>query len=174
MDLVGRRPFVSWLIIKALVATAAFWLWQNGIAHDVYVNDKFYVVLTILGWFSIASISVAYVCLDIEKNSSEIRMGLSQRLLTVSRRRLTFGWFSSSQLLNLGLAGTTYGFIAMLAAAFVGKDFSNASILATLIPVVGENWAAALYATASGITGTIILSLETYIADYAIDMREQD
>lgn len=169
MDLIGRKPFVSWLILMSLVSTAFFWLWQNGIVIDAFNNDKFFVITFIFAWFVLASASVGYLAFNVERTPS-----MSKDEIKITRRRLTFGWITQAQLLNLGLAGTTYGFIAMLAAAFIGKDFSNSSILVSLIPSVGENWAAALYATAAGITGAIVMFLESYFVDYAIDMRDAE
>lgn len=166
MDFVVKRPLVSWLILMSLIGTGVFWLWNSGIAQDAIVNDKFYVISVMLVWFAIASSTIGYVGYVIETHHDRFILNGDEL-----RSKLSFGWFSSSSMLNLGLAGTTYGFISMLSSAFIGKDFSNATVMATLIPVVGENWASALYATAAGITLTILLSVQTYIMEYAVEDR---
>jgi len=167
MDFVGRRPFVSWLIFFALVVTGFAWLTHVGVVSMAIAADEFYVIRIIGLWFFGASLAVGSIAYNIDSSATLRHLGSK-----VYKRRLGFAWFTSSNLLNLGLAGTTYGFIAMLHNAFVGRDFSNAAVLPQLIPIVGQNWAAALFATASGITGTILLSVQAYIVDYSLRMND--
>ena len=84
-----------------------------------------------------------------------------------------FAWFSTGNLLNLGLIGTVYGFIAMLESSFTGKNFSDPSSIPSLLPIIGENWATALYATAAGITFNVALSVQSFILSAAIKNREE-
>jgi hypothetical protein len=156
-------PYTIWLVVNALWATGFGWLVYSGAVSKVFEVDTHWVITTMFGWFVVACLVTGYTALR-----------MSEVPFTVTKRRLSFTWFSGQQLLNLGLFGTTLGFIGMLTVAFVGKDFSDTTVFRSVLPLIGGNWAAALYATATAIASAIILMLQAYFINYLIEVAEEE
>jgi hypothetical protein len=154
MRIIYRRPFVTWCLYTALTVSFMIWLYQEGVLSRAIKHDDFFVVSIIAAWYALASLAVGYAA-----HRSEGGHDVSDTL--------TFAWFSSANLLNLGLCGTVYGFIAMLTTSFSGTDFANPEVIPSLLPLIGSNWATALYATAAGITFNVLLSIQAFFVDYS-------
>ena len=155
-------PYLVWLIIFALTLTGAFWLWKAGVVAAVWAVDQHYVLTVMYSWFAVATLWTGYAARKIPVDGSK-----------VSKRRLSFTSYSAQTMLNIGLFGTTLGFIAMLTAAFVGKDYSNTSVLQSVLPLIGSYWAMALYSTASAIGLGIVLMTQAYFLRYVVEVLEQ-
>lgn len=166
-----NRPFVSWLIVVAITACGLTWAHINGVTADAVEHDKFHVVTLMFVWFVAATAVAGRACYSCEPSTSLER---DQLLFDRIDRMNSFLWFSAGSLLNLGLAGTVYGFIAMLDSAFVGKNFSDPNVVPSLLPVIGENWATALYATAVGVTLNVALAVQVMISDLALRRMKSD
>lgn len=169
-----RRPFLTWVFFEALVVTGLFWLYQLGVITKMWAADWTHIITAIGVWFILATLACGWVAYRVE--SARALWGAHQpmsyhRISIDLRRDLSFVWFSASQMLNLGLAGTTIGFIGMLTVAFSNHTMS-ADTIGTLIPLVGENWATALYATASAIVCSVILQIQGYAVNYALELKE--
>lgn len=166
-----KRPFVSWLIVTAITACGLVWAHFNGVTASAVEHDKFHVVSLIFAWFVVATAVAGRACYTCERTAS---LDHDQSLFDRIGRMNSFLWFSAGSLLNLGLAGTVYGFIAMLDSAFVGRNFSDPNVVPSLLPVIGENWATALYATAVGVTLNVALAVQAMISDLAIRRMKSD
>lgn len=162
------KPFVSWLLINALACVGAYYAWSVGILADALHHDRFFVVSAIFTWYAVASVLTGIASFNVE---------FKDRAWTDSDPTVIyekFSWFSTANLLNLGLIGTVYGFIAMLVDAFEGKNFADPNVIQGLLPVIGENWATALYATAAGITLNVALSLQAFALSSGLDRKGID
>lgn len=162
---IARKPFVTWLIVTALAVTGMTWATYSGVAADAIAHDRFYIVTGIFAWYCVASAVAGIASLHLERDGD---------VTVTSDLASSFLWFTAGNLLNLGLVGTVYGFIAMLDSSFAGKNFSDPTSIPALLPIIGENWATALYATASGITFNVALSVQAFAVSSAIRAQRAD
>lgn len=155
-------PYAIWLVITLLCAVGTFWLYHAGVVASLWKVDEHYVLTTMYAWFVVAILWTGYTAWKIPVDGPK-----------VSKRRLAFTSYSAQTMLNIGLFGTTLGFIAMLTAAFVGKDYSNTSVLQGVLPLIGTYWAMALYSTASAIGLGIVLMTQSFMLRYVTEVIEQ-
>jgi hypothetical protein len=79
-----------------------------------------------------------------------------------------FGWFIADLLLSLGLLGTVIGFIAML-GPISGLDAGDQSAIKTALAAMGGGMAVALYTTLAGLIGGMLLKIQGFLLDGAVD-----
>jgi len=79
-----------------------------------------------------------------------------------------FGWFIADLLLSLGLLGTVIGFIAML-APISGLDAGDQSAIKAALAAMSGGMAVALYTTLTGLIGGMLLKVQGFLLDGAVD-----
>jgi hypothetical protein len=162
------------MLITALSATGLFWLGYTGILAVAWTTDHFFVVSFMWACYALASLYLGTIAYRIERLPPNAHTIVDNNRFEFLLRRLTIPWFVTSQLYNLGLIGTVIGFIAMLLSAFLGKSFSDPSVLSEVMQLVGTNWATALFATATGLIGAFILGTQTFLANMALEIHQYE
>jgi MotA/TolQ/ExbB proton channel family len=79
-----------------------------------------------------------------------------------------FGWFISDLLLSLGLLGTVIGFIVML-GPISGLDAGDQSAIKGALAAMSGGMAVALYTTLAGLIGGMLLKIQGFLLDGAVD-----
>jgi hypothetical protein len=79
-----------------------------------------------------------------------------------------FGWFISDLLLSLGLLGTVIGFIVML-GPISGLDAGDQSAIKGALAAMSGGMAVALYTTLAGLIGGMLLKIQGFVLDSAVD-----
>jgi MotA/TolQ/ExbB proton channel family len=79
-----------------------------------------------------------------------------------------FGWFIADLLLSLGLLGTVIGFILML-GPISGLDAGDQSALKGALAAMSGGMAVALYTTLTGLIGGMLLKIQGFLLDGAVD-----
>jgi len=79
-----------------------------------------------------------------------------------------FGWFVADLLLSLGLLGTVIGFIVML-GPISGLDASDQSAIKNALAAMSGGMAVALYTTLTGLIGGMLLKVQGFLLDGAVD-----
>ena len=79
-----------------------------------------------------------------------------------------FGWFVADLLLSLGLLGTVIGFIAML-GPISGLDAGDQSAIKAALGAMSGGMAVALYTTLTGLIGGMLLKIQGFVLDSAVD-----
>jgi MotA/TolQ/ExbB proton channel family len=79
-----------------------------------------------------------------------------------------FGWFISDLLLSLGLLGTVIGFIVML-GPISGLDAGDQSAIKGALAAMSGGMAVALYTTLAGLIGGMLLKIQGFMLDGAVD-----
>jgi hypothetical protein len=79
-----------------------------------------------------------------------------------------FGWFVADLLLSLGLLGTVIGFIFML-GPISGLDASDQGAVKAALAAMSGGMAVALYTTMAGLIGGILLKIQGFLLDRAVD-----
>ena len=97
---------------------------------------------------------------------------LDQRLLLDAfeadlRRGQEFGWFVADLLLSLGLLGTVIGFILML-GPISGLDTTDESAIKGALAAMSGGMAVALYTTLTGLVGGMLLKVQGFLLDGAV------
>lgn len=109
------------------------------------------------------------------QKKAEISQGrghLDQRLLLDAfeadlRRGQEFGWFVADLLLSLGLLGTVIGFILML-GPISGLDTTDESAIKVALASMSGGMAVALYTTLTGLVGGMLLKVQGFLLDGAV------
>jgi hypothetical protein len=83
------------------------------------------------------------------------------------RRGQEFGWFVADLLLSLGLLGTVIGFILML-GPISGLDSTDESAIRGALAAMSGGMAVALYTTLAGLIGGMLLKLQGFLLDGAV------
>jgi hypothetical protein len=79
-----------------------------------------------------------------------------------------FGWFVADLLLSLGLLGTVIGFIVML-GPISGLDAGDQSAIKAALAAMSGGMAVALYTTLTGLIGGMLLKIQGFLLDGAVD-----
>ena len=79
-----------------------------------------------------------------------------------------FGWFVADLLLSLGLLGTVIGFIVML-GPITGLDAGDQSAVKGALAAMSGGMAVALYTTLTGLIGGMLLKIQGFLLDGAVD-----
>jgi MotA/TolQ/ExbB proton channel family len=79
-----------------------------------------------------------------------------------------FGWFVADLLLSLGLLGTVIGFIVML-GPISGLDAGDHSAIKNALAAMSGGMAVALYTTLTGLIGGMLLKIQGFLLDGAVD-----
>jgi hypothetical protein len=79
-----------------------------------------------------------------------------------------FGWFIADLLLSLGLLGTVIGFIAML-GPISGLDGGDQNAIKSALAAMSGGMAVALYTTLTGLIGGMLLKIQGFLLDGAVD-----
>jgi hypothetical protein len=79
-----------------------------------------------------------------------------------------FGWFIADLLLSLGLLGTVIGFIVML-GPISGLDAGDQSAIKGALAAMSGGMAVALYTTLTGLIGGMLLKIQGFLLDGAVD-----
>jgi hypothetical protein len=79
-----------------------------------------------------------------------------------------FGWFVADLLLSLGLLGTVIGFIVML-GPISGLDAGDQSAVKSALAAMSGGMAVALYTTLTGLIGGMLLKIQGFLLDGAVD-----
>jgi hypothetical protein len=79
-----------------------------------------------------------------------------------------FGWFIADLLLSLGLLGTVIGFIVML-GPISGLDAGDQSAIKGALAAMSGGMAVALYTTLTGLIGGMLLKVQGFLLDGAVD-----
>jgi MotA/TolQ/ExbB proton channel family len=79
-----------------------------------------------------------------------------------------FGWFIADLLLSLGLLGTVIGFILML-GPISGLDAGDQGAIKTALAAMSGGMAVALYTTLTGLIGGMLLKVQGFLLDGAVD-----
>lgn len=79
-----------------------------------------------------------------------------------------FGWFVADLLLSLGLLGTVIGFIAML-GPISGLDAGDHGAIKSALAAMSGGMAVALYTTLTGLIGGMLLKIQGFLLDGAVD-----
>jgi MotA/TolQ/ExbB proton channel family len=83
------------------------------------------------------------------------------------RQGQEFGWFVADLLLSLGLLGTVIGFILML-GPISGLDATDESAIKGALAAMSGGMAVALYTTLAGLVGGILLKVQGFLLDGAV------
>jgi hypothetical protein len=100
------------------------------------------------------------------------RLAVDQRLLLEAfeaelRLGHELGWFVADLLLSLGLLGTVVGFILML-GPITDLDTSDQSAIQAALAAMSGGMAVALYTTLTGLLGGILLKVQGFLLDGAV------
>jgi MotA/TolQ/ExbB proton channel family len=79
-----------------------------------------------------------------------------------------FGWFIADLLLSLGLLGTVIGFIVML-GPISGLDAGDQGAIKSALAAMSGGMAVALYTTLTGLIGGMLLKIQGFLLDGAVD-----
>jgi hypothetical protein len=79
-----------------------------------------------------------------------------------------FGWFVADLLLSLGLLGTVIGFIVML-GPISGLDAGDQGAIKGALAAMSGGMAVALYTTLTGLIGGMLLKIQGFLLDGAVD-----
>lgn len=151
--------FVFWWVSVLLILTATFWSYYFGFIQTIWENDITYITSIIAAIFIAANIPLGWASYKIGKDRKFYKQKINKILETC--------WFTSEQLMALGMLGTVIGLIHMLAVNFVGigSDVGMQGML-------GDMWKAmglALYTNAVGLVCSIILKVQVYFIGQGLD-----
>lgn len=153
--------FMAWWASVLLIGTGVFWADYFGIVEKIWATDVTMITSIITAIFVGTNLFLGYLALKV-----------SDPLFVITNRsrilnRLDSAWFTSEQLMALGMLGTVIGLIHMLAANFVGAGGD-----ANMQVLLGDMWKAmglALYTNAVGLIASIVLKVQVFIVGYGID-----
>lgn len=163
MNLIGYSKFLAWWVSILLLATGVFWAGYFGFIYEIWVSDITYITSIIAAVFILINAFLGWISFKVRDPDyvDSNRELVKNRLETV--------WFTSEQIMALGMLGTVIGLIHMLAANFIGANGD-----ANMQMLLGDMWKAmglALYTNAVGLICSIALKVQVYIVGYGLDEK---
>jgi len=163
----SKRPFITWLVTNALVATGSFWAYKVGIANMIWEADHTKLTLLAYVLFWLVSWHIGRVCRDIESYDGD-----STHAYEVLKMKTNVGFFWGQICLSVGLIGSLIGFIGMMLVAFGDVNLTaDAAALPSMLAGIGKNYGTALYVTLIGVMAGVVMQVQSFAADYALDMK---
>lgn len=161
------RPFLAWMILTCLYATALWWGWYDGFLGKIWEADPTHITVLIGCVFVFAVGVTGKLSYDVERWSVETTTaGLSTKKGFAIR--LDFARELAGICIFLGLLCTVYGLIAMLEQTFVGVNYAAEGFFQTIMPVLGKHIGLAFYGTATGISSFVAVWLHALAISQAI------
>lgn len=152
--LLKYSKFFMWWVSLLMILTGTFWSYYFGVINMIWESDTTYITSIIAFMFVTANIFLGWLSYKFAFNPLQYK----KHLETV--------WFTSEQLMALGMLGTVIGLIHMLAANFIGAaDGSMQSLLSDMWKAMGL----ALYTNAVGLIASIILKFQVYAIGHGLD-----
>ena len=154
------EKFFVWWISILLIGTSIFWLNYTGIIEKIWVSDTTMITSVILAVFIGANIILGYLSYSFSTN--KISLEAQKKLADIC-------WFTSEQLLALGMLGTVIGLIHMLSANFLGVNLQNPESMQSLLGNMWQAMGLALYTNAVGLVFSIVLKVQVYYVGHELD-----
>jgi len=152
--------FIAWWVSILLIATGLFWAGYFGLVQKVWETDVTMITTLIALIFIVVNLPLGWASYKLSDPSYKVlHRGKLDRLLDTC-------WFTSEQLMALGMLGTVIGLIHMLAANFIGVGGDG------MQGMLSEMWKAmglALYTNAVGLICSIVLKVQVYFIGHGID-----
>jgi biopolymer transport protein ExbB/TolQ len=165
LALLSDSSRLSWVIIALYMAATLHWIW---LCYQLSLEQR-YISL----WQTQAETN-----LDTQTYSHRLRQSLEDPnhsnwndeinlLADELTNKHALGHFAADTLIKLGLIGTVIGFILMLQPIGNIKQF-DPSLMQQLLTAMSSGMAIALYTTLAGLTTSILLKIQYYLADSAL------
>jgi MotA/TolQ/ExbB proton channel family len=140
-----RNKMNIWWILACLNATALFWMWYFNVFAWIAAIDVTYITFVILAGYILSFLYVGWIVkkdpLDMEDELEPV-------------------WFTSEQLLGLGMLGTVIGFMIMLSTQFIGVSITDTQSVLKLIQTMSISMGTALVTTAAGLIASMVLKFK--------------
>ena len=173
--------FHTWWVFAALLATAVFWAWWQGVVADVIETDVIRVTWVISGFFLFTFVYLGALAKRIDAtNWRGVDKLMLDHMVDVQayegwfKRRLKLGWFMGQFGFSLGIVGTIIGLQIMMNSTFADGTLSNPDTQDKLLPSIASHYAIALYATAVGLISGMTLMLLTFILTLSVEVRANE
>lgn len=146
------KPLYVWWVTVLASATGFYWAWYAGIVEKIW-NDDVTMITSILGLMYVAALSaIGYIAYTLKKRDNN--------------KIIDAVWFSSEQMLALGMLGTVIGFIYLLSSGITSASVTDANSLAVLLANMSVGLGIALYTNAVGILSSLITKTLLYVVIY--------
>lgn len=144
------KEFYIWWVVNLVIASGAFWAWQNNIIQKIWQDDVTMITSTLVVLFLFTDILIGYIAYT--KN-------FTSKLVDAC-------WFLSEQMLALGMLGTVVGFIYLLSSGITSASVTDPTSLALLLANMSVGLGIALYTNAVGILASLISKGLLYAVTY--------
>lgn len=140
-----QKKMAIWWILACLNATGAFWMWYFDVFAWIAAIDVTYITFIILLGYVLSFLYIGWI---VKKDPYDIEDELEPV------------WFSSEQLLGLGMLGTVIGFMIMLSTQFIGVSITDTQSVLKLIQTMSVSMGTALVTTAAGLIASMALKMK--------------
>lgn len=152
---------LKWYVVATLIVLMTGGMFGTGIMETVWYADVTKISFLILAIFGIASVKCGSDIYRHEKTGS------------LHKRDVELGWFASETLLALGMTGTVIGFIIIM-KDFMYIDVQDVSSIEAMIKSLGSGISTALYTTLFGLVTSIILKVQYFMLEDALEKTEDE
>ncbi len=156
--------FKRWFVLTNLIVLSLVYMFNLGIAEEVYITDVSRISSVIAALF-IASLGLTGVL--------SWRVGCNTRSTSFKDNLLYVGWFLTEAMMVLGLAGTVIGFIVLFDGNFAGVSFDDPETVKEVIVAIASGMGVALYTTIVGIVSSLLLKVLLVNVEVTIDEHKQ-
>ena len=156
--------FLRWWLFAILIVVGGVFGWNLNLFHNIWENDTTKISFLIMGIFLFHSLWAGAQSLSL---SRQLKNKVFTDKLRKSKRHIEIGWFASDMCLNLGMIGTIWGFILML-AGFVNVDVSNIKSVQGLLTSMSGGMSIALYTTLTGLVCSQLLKVQFFNLENAV------
>mgnify|MGYP000908911288 CR=1 FL=1 len=158
-NMVFTRPVISLAVVDGLTLTGLFWLYHFGVLRQVISTDHTYLATGIFVVAVYLSLSLSVMAWELSRFISE-KADASPIATSLFYTKFDVVAFGTVMLPSVGFLGTVIGLSSlMLSAKHVSVE--------TFSDLVGSGTSTALYPTAVGLIGFLILSVKRFILTHS-------
>ena len=154
------KPFLLWFAQLMVTAVAGWFLYDTGVAMEIFNTDITKLSGVILALFVGTTAMTGLSAWKVSKHHTLSKM---------MEKRLFLGWFVSEMMMALGLAGTVIGFIVLFQGNFADVSFDDPETVRQIIVAIASGMGIALYTTITGLICSQLLKLQLVNVEVALD-----
>ena len=150
--------FLRWWLMFILICLGTVTLYGSGILYAVNKVDFTKISFLIYFIFMIFTVRIGTHVFQICKKDADV----DKKDIAEFSQKNESAWFASDAFLTLGMIGTVFGFIYMLATIFSSINVSDIGGMKLSLAKMSYGMSAALYTTAAGLVCSLVLKIQLF------------
>lgn len=169
-----KTLFLRWAVIASVTLVGALVAWALGWFAMMYAGDATKLTVVTLVVFAAAAVWCGILSwrVDALSEAAEQESSLPAAAIKRIEREAQHGWFAIDLCVELGLLGTVFGLVMMLAQGFSGFETGDSAAIGMLIERLRAGMSTAFITTLVGGISGILLKVQYHLLAQAVERNK--